>query len=129
MPSAHCCNCSCWKNPPTKSAKKRQTNQARNQSQTTTRPKKPTRSWVRRKEKHRMAERTDEYLNVDRGMLDALLSGRLPDPFALLGPHRAGDGMVVRTFQPGARAVDVEAGCGAGDEEAELIESLVNVQQ
>jgi len=76
-----------------------------------------------------MAERTDEYLNVDRGMLDALLSGRLPDPFALLGPHRAGDGMVVRTFQPGARAVDVVAGSGAGDEEAELIESLVNVQQ
>lgn len=73
-----------------------------------------------------MAERIDEYLDVDRGMVDALLSGRLPDPFALLGPHRAGEGVIIRTFQPGARAVDVLAGNG-GDAQAEVIESLVNI--
>ncbi len=37
----------------------------------------------------------------------AILEGRLDDPFAFLGPHRddSGGDTVVRTFQPGARAV------------------------
>ncbi len=37
----------------------------------------------------------------------ALVNGRESDPFALLGPHALGSGTVVRTFQPGARAVAV----------------------
>ncbi|MGN6377237.1 MAG: 1,4-alpha-glucan branching protein GlgB [Sphingomonas sp.] len=37
----------------------------------------------------------------------ALLEGRLHDPFALLGPHRDGDTVTVRTFQPGAERVAV----------------------
>jgi 1,4-alpha-glucan branching enzyme len=37
----------------------------------------------------------------------ALLAGRLDDPFALLGPHREGDGLTIRTFQPGAESVAV----------------------
>ncbi len=36
----------------------------------------------------------------------ALLEGRLDDPFALLGPHDGDRGRVVRTFQPGAEAVE-----------------------
>ncbi|WP_262503938.1 1,4-alpha-glucan branching protein GlgB [Sphingosinithalassobacter sp. CS137] len=39
----------------------------------------------------------------------ALLEGRLHDPFSLLGPHRSGDTLVVRTFQPGAEAVSLLA--------------------
>jgi len=38
-------------------------------------------------------------------MANALLDGRLDDPFAVLGPHRESDALVVRTFQAGARAV------------------------
>jgi 1,4-alpha-glucan branching enzyme len=36
----------------------------------------------------------------------ALLDGRLADPFGFLGPHTREGGRVVRTFQPGARAVE-----------------------
>ena len=43
--------------------------------------------------------------DVLEAMKIALLDGRLTDPFALLGPHPDGDGLVVRTCQPGARAV------------------------
>ncbi|MFC3110122.1 1,4-alpha-glucan branching protein GlgB [Undibacterium arcticum] len=39
--------------------------------------------------------------------VQALLAGRLGNPFALLGPHREGDAVVVRSFQPGARKVEV----------------------
>jgi 1,4-alpha-glucan branching enzyme len=43
----------------------------------------------------------------DPGALEALLRGRLGDPFSLLGPHRGKKGTVIRTFQPGAKAVEV----------------------
>ena len=33
----------------------------------------------------------------------AIVAGRHGDPFAVLGPHRSGDGWVVRAFVPGAR--------------------------
>jgi len=46
--------------------------------------------------------------------VDALLSGRHGDPFALLGPHEEDGGIVVRTFQPGARTVDLVAADGGG---------------
>lgn len=39
--------------------------------------------------------------------LDELLSGRLSDPFSLLGAHLVGEQIVVRSFQPGARRVQV----------------------
>jgi 1,4-alpha-glucan branching enzyme len=38
--------------------------------------------------------------------LDALLAGRLNDPFAVLGPHRTPRGTVVRAFLPGALSVE-----------------------
>jgi 1,4-alpha-glucan branching enzyme len=53
--------------------------------------------------------RTDAALGLDPGAAQALLEGRHGDPFALLGPHRAGDRALVRTFQPGADAVEVVA--------------------
>ncbi|MDB5727174.1 MAG: glgB [Noviherbaspirillum sp.] len=36
-----------------------------------------------------------------------LARGRLADPFAVLGPHRVAGRIIVRTFQPGALAVEV----------------------
>lgn len=41
---------------------------------------------------------------------DALLQGRLRDPFAFLGPHTDDHHTVLRTFQPGARMVHVRCG-------------------
>ena len=38
-----------------------------------------------------------------------LIAGRHGDPFSILGPHRAGERTVIRTFQPGARRVVVVA--------------------
>jgi 1,4-alpha-glucan branching enzyme len=46
------------------------------------------------------ARRTTERL--DPGAVEALLRGDHSDPFALLGPHEQGGGLVVRTFQPQA---------------------------
>ena len=46
----------------------------------------------------------------EQGMLEALLAGRLTQPFDLLGPRYAsakGDGAAVRCFHPGAEAVRV----------------------
>jgi 1,4-alpha-glucan branching enzyme len=44
--------------------------------------------------------------------LEALSAGRHGDPFSFLGPHETPRGMVVRTFLPGAAAVEVESeGC------------------
>jgi 1,4-alpha-glucan branching enzyme len=39
--------------------------------------------------------------------LDVLAAARHSDPFAVLGPHRAPDGVVIRTFQPAAERVAV----------------------
>ena len=39
----------------------------------------------------------------------ALIEGRLDDPFAFLGRHPTDDGMIVRTFQPGAESVSLVA--------------------
>ncbi len=43
----------------------------------------------------------------DAGAIASLLAARHGDPFSLLGPHRTQDGLVVRTFQPGADAIDI----------------------
>ena len=47
--------------------------------------------------------------SADDPRIPALLSGRLADPFGFLGPHDTAEGRIVRTFQPGADAVDVIA--------------------
>ena len=48
---------------------------------------------------------------LDAAHAQALLEGRHADPFALLGPHRAGDGsLVVRAFLPDAKSVRAVAG-------------------
>jgi 1,4-alpha-glucan branching enzyme len=46
---------------------------------------------------------------TDTAAMESLLGGRLADPFAFLGPHATPQGQVVRTFQPGAEAVEVVA--------------------
>ncbi len=51
-------------------------------------------------------------------LIHELTNGRLNDPFAFLGPHRIGNAVEVRTFQPGATAVHA---CIDGNEDA-LIE-------
>jgi 1,4-alpha-glucan branching enzyme len=45
--------------------------------------------------------------------LAELMEGRLTDPFAFLGPHGTGGARVIRTFQPGALAVEAVARDGA----------------
>ena len=44
---------------------------------------------------------------TDKSQIEALVAGRHNNPFAFLGPHKTRDGRVVRTFQPGARSVDL----------------------
>jgi len=53
-----------------------------------------------------MSEETAQEATL-REQLSALASGRHNNPFAVLGPHRAGGDRVVRTFQPGATGVDL----------------------
>ncbi|HEY0844262.1 MAG TPA: 1,4-alpha-glucan branching protein GlgB [Noviherbaspirillum sp.] len=76
-----------------------------------------------------MTETTEELIGLDQRTVDAVIHGRLADPFALFGPHRVGDRMVVRTFQPGALAVDVVAREPGNDAAGQLLESLYNVNQ
>jgi 1,4-alpha-glucan branching enzyme len=45
----------------------------------------------------------------DFGAVDAIIHARHGDPFAILGPHDCASGCAVRTFQPGATAVEVIA--------------------
>jgi 1,4-alpha-glucan branching enzyme len=54
--------------------------------------------------------------------MDAIVSASHADPFAVLGAHQAADGSwVVRTFQPGARAVQV-IDRDSGDVHGDLLE-------
>lgn len=46
-------------------------------------------------------------LAVDPAAAQALDNGTCGDPFALLGPHPSDEGVIVRTYLPGASAVDV----------------------
>jgi 1,4-alpha-glucan branching enzyme len=45
----------------------------------------------------------------DFGAVDAIIHARHGDPFAVLGPHEGEGGCAVRTFQPGATAVEAIA--------------------
>lgn len=49
--------------------------------------------------------RQDEALLIPTALVDALVSATQADPFAVLGPHSVRDGLVVRTYQPGALGV------------------------
>jgi 1,4-alpha-glucan branching enzyme len=49
---------------------------------------------------------------MSEAAIDALVLGRHGDPFALLGPHREGEGWVIRALLPRARAVTVLARSG-----------------
>ena len=75
----------------------------------------------------------DEVISVDARLLEAVLQGRLDNPFGFFGPHKLGDKTVIRTFQPGARGVDIisrQSGQNAGDDAGgELLGSLYNVNQ
>ena len=52
---------------------------------------------------------TAHFEEFDCTAMEALLTGRLADPFAFLGPHATPQGQIVRAFQPGAEAVEVVA--------------------
>ncbi len=49
---------------------------------------------------------------MSEAAIEALVLGRHGDPFALLGPHRQGEGWVIRALLPGARAVTALARSG-----------------
>ncbi|MBW7851880.1 MAG: 1,4-alpha-glucan branching protein GlgB [Rhodospirillales bacterium] len=53
-----------------------------------------------------MARSSDGNIAADSGA-QAIVDGQHSDPFAYLGMHRSGGGLVVRTFQPGAATVHV----------------------
>lgn len=55
-----------------------------------------------------MRERPSD--SLDTGALAALLDGRHPDPFSVLGAHPTSDGMIVRACVPGATDVTIECG-------------------
>jgi 1,4-alpha-glucan branching enzyme len=56
------------------------------------------------------------------GDIEAVLSANHPDPFGFFGMHRDEEGLVLRTFQPGARTVEVI------DRAGHSIAKLANVQ-
>jgi 1,4-alpha-glucan branching enzyme len=56
------------------------------------------------------------------GDIEAVLSANHPDPFGFFGMHRDEEGLVLRTFQPGARTVEVI------DRAGHSIAKLSNVQ-
>ena len=47
--------------------------------------------------------------HLDNATISALVDGRHGDPFAVLGPHAAPTGVVVRALLPGARKVEIMA--------------------
>ena len=52
-----------------------------------------------------MTERTEDKMEIDPKTLDAVLNGRLSDPFSFFGRHRAGATDVVRTFRVATEGV------------------------
>ena len=79
------------------------------------------------------AEYATEYIDAVSGLdpktIEAVIHGRLADPFAFFGPHRSSGRIVVRSFQPGALAVDIVTREACNDTGGQLLESLVNVNQ
>ena len=50
-----------------------------------------------------------EIANLPPDDLNSFLSGTHSDPFRILGPHRAGDNLVIRVFRPDAKWIDIVA--------------------
>jgi len=48
-------------------------------------------------------------MSLSRETVQALVTGEHGDPFAVLGPHAAADGVIVRAFLPRAVEVSVVA--------------------
>jgi 1,4-alpha-glucan branching enzyme len=46
---------------------------------------------------------------LDPDDIAAILQGAHPDPFRVLGPHRAGDDLVIRVFRPEAKEIQIVA--------------------
>ena len=71
-----------------------------------------------------------ESLLTDEAAIAALVQARLSDPFALLGRHRVDQGTAIRSFQPGALAVDVLARePGRNDEDQPTLGSLAKISE
>ena len=51
--------------------------------------------------------------SAEASAFDALLEGRLHDPFGVLGPHETPKGHIVRAFLPGALSVEARSKDGA----------------
>ena len=67
-----------------------------------------------------MSDSTDIGL-LDPGAIEALLTARHGDPFAVLGPHELDGHRIVRTLQPGAQAVE------AIDAQGRVLASLARI--
>jgi 1,4-alpha-glucan branching enzyme len=76
-----------------------------------------------------MSEHAEARTDIDPKMIDALVHGRLMNPYALLGPHDVDAQKIVRTFQPGARSVDVVARDRAHEGGYRLIAPLRSIGQ
>ena len=71
-----------------------------------------------------------ESLLIDEAGISALTEGRPTDPFSLLGCHRSPQGLVIRSFHPGALAVDVLAyAAGRAEEEMVQLASLSRISE
>jgi 1,4-alpha-glucan branching enzyme len=71
-----------------------------------------------------------ESLLADDAAVTALAQARLNDPFSLLGCHRTGEATLIRSFQPGALAVDVLAGePGCNDENQPVLATLAKISE
>ncbi len=56
-----------------------------------------------------------EILGLPTDELDVFLAAAHSDPFRVLGPHRVGDNLVIRTFRPDAQEVHVQVNGGSGE--------------
>jgi 1,4-alpha-glucan branching enzyme len=60
-----------------------------------------------------MEQGIDPRLRIDPAAAQALASGSVGDPFALLGPHPTDGGVILRAYLPGAEAVEALAADGS----------------
>src|SRR5690349_9624908 len=61
--------------------------------------------------------------------LNSFLSGTHSDPFRILGPHRMGDDLVIRTFRPEARQVEITLNGSASTKAAADTSSRVEAEK
>ena len=65
--------------------------------------------------------------HLPEGEISALAAGRHPDPFAVLGPHDAPEGLVIRAFVPHAEKLSVVVPSGGLVELARRHLSLIHI--